>query len=134
MTKDEFVSKYPWVDPTRGYPDNTLIAGVHSCNVHVAVRTGAAHKAIPFMQPVHSAHLERIDGHDWELFGAGLTDGVYMWGMFVEGLGMMNVMVPIEFTRPLLAAEREAWSKVTLGMYGSHTGKHSYNFPSGVQA
>lgn len=104
---------------------------------HYAVR-GSCHKLLEHMESIHSEHLERVDGHEWELFHAshrGTIDGVeYLWGGFVEGLGMFHVMVPVELSRPLLPAEREAWSKVTLGMYGSHSGTLSYRMPSGVKA
>lgn len=128
--------EFKWVDPTTG-DMSTMRPEVQQHNEHYATR-GACHKIVPYMQPIHSKHLEKVDGHDWELFHAhyrGTIDGVeYLWGMFVEGMGFFHVMVPVSLARPLTAAEREAWSKVTLGMYGSHSGNLSYTLPSGVSA
>lgn len=137
MTKEEFVSRFPWIDPMLDMDRLTYRPEVQKHNEHYATR-GACHKIFTYMEPIHSKHLEKTDGHDWELFHAshrGTIDGVeYLWGMFVEGMGFFNVMVPVELSRPLTDAEREAWSKVTLGMYGSHSGNLSYTLPSGVQA
>jgi hypothetical protein len=137
MTEEEFVAKYKHISPIVDMSKMTYRPEVQKHNEHYATR-GACHQLFPYMDPIHSKCLEKIDGHDWELFHAshrGTIDGQeYLWGMFVEGLGFFNVMVPIELSRPLTDAERETWSKVTLGMYGSHSGKFSYSFPSGVQA
>lgn len=135
MNKEEFVKRFPWVDPVLESDRLTYRPGVHKHSEHYAVR-GACHKIMAYMEPIHSAHLEHADGHDWELFHAsprGTVDNVeYLWGMFVEGIGLFHVMVPIELSRPLTIEEREAWSKVTLGMYGSHSGNLSCTMPSGV--
>ncbi|BAG41505.1 hypothetical protein [Ralstonia phage phiRSL1] len=135
MDKEEFVKRWSWIDPMLDSNKLTYRLGVERHGEHYAVR-GACHKLLPYLTPCHSQYLEHTDGHDWELYRAshrGTVDGVeYLWGMFVEGLGMFNVMVPVELARPLTAAEREAWSKVKLGMYGSHSGKLSYTMPSGV--
>lgn len=136
MVEEEFIKRFPWVDPTTG-DMTTYRKEVQPHNEHYATR-GSAHKLFEHMAPIHSAHLEKTDGYDWELFHAshrGTIDGIeYLWGMFVEGLGFFNVMVPLELSRPLTASEREAWSKVQLGMYGSHSGKLSYTLGSGVKS
>jgi len=102
---------------------------------HIAVSVGAVHQLM-HMKPIHSDGLENINNLDWELFTVsyeGVIEGVnYYWGMFVEGIGAFNVMVVKEFTRELTQQERDTWSKKTLGMYGSHSGKLSYTFSSGV--
>lgn len=128
---------FTWCSPTNELPQNKFecIPGVEKHQQHYAVRTEAQHKMMQ-MTPYHSKHLEKIDGHDWELFGTshrGFVDGrEYVWGMFVEGLGMFNVMVPVDYIRELLPAERDAWSKQGMVMVGSHTGKESYTMGSGV--
>lgn len=130
---------FEWRSPTVELPQNKFecIEGVEKHDAHYAVRTEAQHKMMQ-LTLIHSKHFEKVDGHDWELFHAshrGTVDGrEFIWGMFVEGMGMFNVMVPVDHTRELTAAEREAWSKVTLGMYGSHTDKLSYTTSSGVEA
>jgi len=137
MTEAEYISKFPWVSPTIEGDYSTMIDGVKAATGHVAVCKGAGHKAIPCMAPIHSAHLDRVDGLEWELFTVshrGFVNGTeFVWGMFVEGLGMFNVMAPVEHIRELLPHEREAWSKVRLGMFGSHSDKMSYSLPSGVK-
>jgi hypothetical protein len=137
MNEDEFVQRFPWIDPMLNMDKLVYRPEIQKHVEHYAVR-GACHKLMSYLGGIHSAHLERIDDHDWELFHAshrGTIDGVdYLWGMFVEGLGLFNVMVPFELARPLTTAEREAWSKVQLGMYGSHSGNLSYTFQSGVSA
>ncbi len=89
------------------------------------------------MEPINSNDIEKVDGKDWELFSVsheGEIDGVkYYWGMYVEGIGAFDVQVVQEHCRELSEAEREAWAKKRLGMYGSHSGKLSYTLPSGVQ-
>lgn len=125
--------RFPWIDPTLGYPDDTLIEGVSKIAVsYVAARTGSAHKALPWMEPIHSSGLEHIDGHDWELFTTqlrGIVNGRdWVWGQFVEGLGMIHVMVPADFIRELTPTEREYYSGRRFGMYGSHSGNLSYTF------
>jgi len=136
MNKLEFTERFKWIDPMLDMNTLTYRPEVQPHSEHYAVRA-ACHKIMEFMDGIHSKHFEKVDGHDWELFHAshrGTIDGVeYLWGMFVEGMGLFNVMVPVELSRPLLPAEREAWSKMTLGMYGSHSGKHSFNFHSGVK-
>ena len=137
MSKEEFLERFPWIDPMADLGRMKYRAEVKVHNEHYATR-GACHKIMSYMKPIQSKHLDRTDDHEWELFHAshrGTIDGVeYLWGMFVEGLGMFNVMVPVELSRPLTASEREAWSKVRLGMYGAHTGNLSYTFDSGVKA
>lgn len=136
MNETEFKERFPWIDPLVDLSKMKYRADVKEHDQHYATR-GSCHKIMAYMQPFHSAHLERTDGHDWELFRAshrGTIDGVeYLWGMFVEGLGLFNVMVPVELSRSLTATEREAWSKVRLGMYGSHSGNLSYTLDSGVK-
>lgn len=132
-------AQFPWIDPTVGYPNDTLIPGVREVKrLHCAVRGGASHKSIVFVDIVHSKGLEHVDGFDWELFTISKVGEIagkkYYWGMFVEGIGAINVMVPAEYCRPLSQVEKEAWSQVTLSMYGSHTGSYSYSLPSGVSA
>ena len=136
MNEAQFKITHRWIDPTLGYPSQELIPGVKKLAKarHMAVRTGAAHKLLPWLKPCHSAHLVRVDGHEWEIFRADKENEVYFWGMFVEGLGAFDVMFPKAFCRELLPEEREAWSKVVLGMYGSHSGKLSYTTPSGVRS
>ncbi len=130
---------FEWCSPTVELPRNKFecIPGVEKHSHHYAVRTEAQHKTMQ-LTPIHSKHFEKVGGHDWELFHASHRGTVggreFIWGMFVEGMGMFNVMVPVDHIRELTAAEREAWSKVTLGMYGSHTDKLSYTTGSGVEA
>jgi hypothetical protein len=137
MTEAEFRAKFPHINPIIDLNSMTYRPDVEKHDQHYATR-GACHKMMAYMEPIHSKGLERTDGHSWELFRSshrGTIDGVeYLWGMFVEGLGMFNVMVPMELARPLTQEERETWSKVTLGMYGSHSGKLSYTMGSGVSA
>lgn len=136
-----FIDAHPHISPTdEKQPSNRFIPieGVTKVpHTHVAVRTGAMHKT-GFMKPIRSESLETIDGHEWELFSVNyigmVKDQGYLWGMFVEGIGAFNVMVPIEHVRKLTAQEREAWSQKRLGMYGSHTGKQSGVFDSGVKS
>lgn len=133
MTREEFLLKYPWIDPTVVSKTEKLKEGITKIDKHIAVRTGSAHKGLEYIKPIHSIHLEHVDGHDWEIFRADKESDKYYWGMYVEGIGAFNVMVPKEFTRELLPAERTAWSKMTPGMYGSHSLNLSYTFPSGVK-
>lgn len=137
MTRNEYTTQFPWIDPTKGYPDSTLIDGVGKIDRHIAVSIGSSHKSIGFMEPIHSDDLEHVDGLDWELFHAsleGTIDGVdYLWGMYVEGIGAFNIQVVKSHTRDLTDTERAAWSKKPLGMYGSHFGNLSYTLPSGVK-
>lgn len=136
---DQQPATFKWCSPTNELPRNRFecIPGVEKHAQHYAVRTESQHKMMQ-LTPIHSKHLEKVDDHDWELFSAayrGTVDGrEYIWGMYVEGLGMFNVMVPVDFIRELLPAEREAWSKQGMVMVGSHTGKESYGFSSGVSA
>src|ERR1700751_2761573 len=117
MSKEEFLERFPWMYPVADLGRMKYRAEVKVNNEHYATR-GACHKIMSYMKPIQSKHLDRTDDHEWELFHAshrGTIDGVeYLWGMFVEGLGMFNVMVPVELSRPLTASEREAWSKVRL--------------------
>ena len=126
-----------WVDPTKGYPDDTLIEGVIKAVRHVAVCGIATHKSVPSMEAIHSEGLDHVEGRDWEMFrvsSEGTVAGhTYVWGVFVEGMGLFNVMVETRNTRELLDHERKVWSRKILGMYGSHTGNLSYTFPSGVE-
>ena len=120
MTKEEYAEKFPWIDPaTRNTVENTN---------YIAIKHGGAHKAIDWMTAIHSSGLEKIDGHDWELFHASCEDDEYIWGMFVEGIGAFNVMIPKEFVRELTDAERALWSGRKMVMVGSHSGKPSYGF------
>src|SRR6478735_10577978 len=139
LVREEYLARWKWIDPTKGYPDSTLIEGVTPLaeTTHIAVCIGATHKSLNYIEPIHSRDLERVAGLEWELFNAyyeGTINGVdYYWGMFVEGIGAFNVMVVKAHTREITDAERDAWSKKTLGMYGSHSGELSYTMPSGVK-
>jgi hypothetical protein len=137
MSEEEFLKKFPWIDPVADKVRMKYRPEAKEHDQHYATR-GACHKIMAYMKPIHSKHLDHTDGHDWELFRAshrGTIDGVeYLWGMFVEGLGMFNVMIPLELSRPITSDERAAWSKVRLGMYGSHSGNLSYTFNSGVNS
>lgn len=137
MTKEEFQAAWPYLGPTMSNTNDVLRGGVEKHDEHYAVKIGARHYHIGFMPVCHSKGLEKVDGHDWELFRAshkGERDGKqYLWGMFVEGIGAFHVMFPSEYVRDLLPHERDAWSKKTLGMYGSHSGELSYTLPSGVR-
>lgn len=128
MTESEYLTLYPWTDPTTK-DDVRKIKG----EWHIAVSVGSTHKAALFMAPIHSRDLDHVDGLDWELFHVALEDDTYFWGSFVEGMGMFNVQVVKTHTRDLTAIEREIWSKKTLGMYGMNSGKLSYTLPSGVK-
>ena len=89
------------------------------------------------MEAIHSEGLDHVEGRDWEMFRVSSEGTVaghpYVWGVFVEGMGLFNVMVETRNTRELLDHERKVWSRKILGMYGSHTGNLSYTFPSGVE-
>lgn len=137
MEKEEFLRRFKWVNPASDYGPLTYRPEINEHNRHYAVR-GACHRIVDCMEIVPSKHLEKVDGYDWELFHSshrGIIEGVeYLWGGFVEGLGFFHVMVPMELARELTAEEREKWSKVTLGMYGFHSGNLSYTMESGVSA
>lgn len=130
--------RFPWIDPTLGYPDDTLIEGVWKLDKarYVAVRGAGAHKSMPWMEACHSSGLERVDGHSWELFTADKAGTVagrdWLWGMFVEGIGAFNVMVPAAWSRDLTDAERAYYSGRRMGMYSGYGGDLSYtlNLPS----
>ena len=132
-----YVRRFPWVDPTRGYPNDTLIAGVVALerSVPVAVSVGASHKSIDYMRPYHTKGLRRLKGRDWRLFNAthyGDVDGVRRaWGMFAEGIGAFHVMVVAAHCRELTDAEVAHFEKTRFAMVGLHTGKPSYRFPAG---
>lgn len=120
-----------WIDPTRGYPDDTLVNGVTKKNGYAAVTGQCYHKSF-HPKAIHSTDLEHVDDKDWELFHQSLTgvieDKNYIWGMFVEGIGAVNVMVPSDQVRDLTSKEKRAWSGKNMSMVGSHTGKLSYDF------
>jgi hypothetical protein len=131
--KEEMAARFPWIDPTLGYPDSTLREGVEKVESRVfAFKIGVAHKAIPWMTPCHEKGMEKIDGFDWEpvhINLKGTIDGQdYFWGMPVLGLGLMNVMVPAAHLRPFTDKEKKFWSGRKLGMFGSHSGDLSYTF------
>lgn len=131
-------AQFRWIDPTLGYPNDTLIDGVRKLEKarYVAVRGAGAHKSMAWMEACHSSGLERVDGFDWELFTAdkeGEADGrSWLWGMFVEGIGAFNVMVPAEWVRDLTDAERDYYSGRRMGMYSGIGGPLSYtlNLPA----
>jgi hypothetical protein len=137
MTREEWIIANPWIDPTLGYRNDTLLPGITKRYHHVAVHTAGSHKSMPFMEVCHSNHLDHVDDRDWKLFAINYEGSVggrdYVWGMFVCGIGAFNVMVPLENVRELLPHEREAWSKQTLGMYSGFGGDLSYTLPSGVK-
>lgn len=124
--KDWEKQVYPWVD----YSSYKYSEDYAKCNKYIAVRNEAAHKSIAFMKPIHSKGLEHIDGDDWELFHSDFTvkrDGkLFYYGMFVEGIGAINVMVAEENMRDLTPEEKKTFSGKTYGMYGSHSGNLSY--------
>lgn len=104
---------------------------------HVAVRTEAVHK-LGVIAPIHSRGLERVDDHDWELFQVSyfgtVGETAYVWGNYVEGMGFINVQVPLDNVRFLSQEERRHWSSVVMGMHGSHSDKLSYTYSSGVDS
>ena len=141
-----FIDQHPHRDPTV-FPEVWTPEGYLKClpgvarvekGEHVAVKIASVHKSTPYYEVIHSKDLEHIGGHDWELFTVShigmIGDQVYIWGMFVEGLGAFNQMVPIHHMRKLLPQEREAWSKKRLGLYGSHSGNLSYTVDAGVKS
>ena len=134
--EEAYLARFPWTDPTLGYPSDVLREGVVKAHAHIAVSTGSTHKSVRFLRPIHDKRLERVDGKDWELFCVhkyGDVDGVrYAWGMYTLGLGAFDVQVVVAHCRKLLPAEREAWRNQRLQMVGSHTGKPSYTLGSGV--
>lgn len=139
MNREEYLTKYPLHSPVQEINGKlTPIVGVTKLDKTktILVSEGAAHKAIQFFEIINSDDIERVNDKDWELFTAsyeGEIDGVkYYWGMFVEGIGAFNVQVVQEHCRDLTPEERAKWSKKTLGMYGSHSGKLSYTIPSPV--
>lgn len=130
---NDLAERFPWIDPTQGYPSRGLIDGVEKIECRmVAVRHGGAHKSVPWIKAIHEDGMEAIDGADWEPFYVqhrGEIDAqAYYWGMFVLGLGFVNVMVPMEFVRELTDSERTFWSGRRMSMVGLHSGKESYQF------
>lgn len=110
-----------WKSPT---PEASKYVG------YVAV-TGKTYHMTFNMTAVHTEGMEHIDGKDWELFATSEHDKDFIWGMFVEGLGAVNVMVPVEQVRHLTEAERKTFTNRKMTMYGSHSGKPSYDFSLG---
>lgn len=127
MTEEETVPKFPWIDP-ENHP-------VNKDNHYYAVKNETSHKSVAIIKPLHSKGLEKIDDFDWELFHSshrGTVNNVeYIWGSFVEGIGMFNVMVAMENARRLTPQEIETFSNKRYGMYGSHSGNLSYTFGLG---
>lgn len=120
-----------WIDPTKGYPDSTLISGVNKSAYYIAVKGKVYHKSMN-MEAIHSDGLEKIDGEDWELFHVDKENETYVWGMFVEGLGAFDICVPRDQIRELTENEKTYWSNRQMVMVGSHTGKTSYGFNVGT--
>ena len=126
-----------WIDPTLGYPNPALREGVEQIErQYVAVSIRGFHKLLPNGSKVgHTKGLEHVDDRDWELFVVskrGIIDGQsFVWGMFVEGLGMVDYMIEAENVRHLSEAERKHFSGMRMGMYGSHSGNLSYTFTLG---
>lgn len=109
-------------------PENVNAA---KCYATVAVTGEVVHKLMNWTAH-HSNNLDHIDGKDWEIFNVTHRgfhhNKQYVWGMFLEGIGAFNVMVPIENVRNLLDGERQYWNGRPMVMVGSHTGKESYGF------
>lgn len=118
-----------WIDPDT--PERKPLQKKVEGHGYVAVTGEWGHK-IMHHSVIHSNGLEKIDGKDWEMFCAHFTLEVegktYFYGMFVEGLGMFNVMLPAEQVRELTQDERKHWSGRGMSMVGSHTGKVGYTF------
>lgn len=133
-----YLEKYPWIDPTKGYPDDTLIEGVVEApqRMYVLVSQGWTHKTIIFGKPITNRDIVKVNDLDWEIFHVYLIGHVkgrtYYWGMPLEGLGLMHCQFLADHCRDFLPAERELWANRRMGMYGSHTGNLSYTMPSGI--
>ena len=56
----------------------------------------------------------------------------YFYGMPVEGMGLVDCMILKSDCRPFTDEELEAWKKVKMGMYGSHSGKLDYTYDISV--
>jgi hypothetical protein len=97
---------------------------------YVAVRGQCEHK-MGTLDAIYTSGLEPLFGDVWELFTVSKQDDKHVWGMFVEGLGFVDVMVPIENVRDLTQAEKAVFSNKIMGMYGSHSGKLSYTYSLG---
>ena len=97
---------------------------------YVAVRGIAEHKIGSF-DAIHTEGMQHINGDDWELFTVSSQDDKHVWGMFVEGIGAFDMMIPLENVRNLTEAERALFSNRVMGMYGSHSGKLSYTYTLG---
>ena len=123
-----------WIDPTLGYPSRTLVDGVEEHNHYYAVSGYGQHKIAEDYNIIHDDNMDRVDDKEWELFHAslrGTIDGKeYVWGMMLLGLGMVNMMFPVEQIREPSDVEKERYSKTSYGIYGSHSGEFSYSLPS----
>ena len=132
-----YANRYPWVDPTLGYPSNEPVPGVTKLErcVPIAVSIGASHKSLDYMEAYHTKGLRRLKGRAWRLFNAthyGDVDGVRrVWGMFAERIGAFHVMAIAAHCRELTDSEVAYFAEASFAMVGSHTGKTSYTFPAG---
>lgn len=97
---------------------------------YAAVRGRCEHKSGKF-DAIHTSGLEHIGNDDWELFTISQQDDKHVWGMFVEGLGAFDIMVPLENVRDLTYTEKAEFSNKVMGMYGFHSGKLSYTYSLG---
>jgi hypothetical protein len=109
--------------------------GAEKLSATVAVTGEVMHKLMNW-SAIHSNGLEHLDGKDWEVFNVshmGEHNGItYVWGMFLEGIGAFNVMVPVKNVRNLLESEKKHWRDRPMVMVGSHTGKESYGFTAHI--
>lgn len=109
--------------------------GAEKLYATVAVTGEVAHKLMNWTA-CHSRDLDHVDEKDWELFSVshrGTHQGrEYIWGMFLEGIGAFNVMVPIQNVRNITKTERAARTERPMQMVGSHTGKVSYGFSASI--
>lgn len=123
-----------WIDPTLGYPDDTLVNGVVEHDHYYAVSGLGQHKVAKDYVIIHDNNMDKINGKDWELFRAscaGTIDGKeYVWGMMHLGLGLANMMFSVDQIRELTAGEKLKYENTSYGIYGSHSGEFSYSLPS----
>lgn len=70
---------------------------------------------------------ENIKGN-YEIFIVDKETEDCYYGMPLEGLGLINCMLPKKYCRPFDDEELQAWSKRRMGIYGSHSGNLSYTF------
>lgn len=73
-----------------------------------------------------------VDGYEWEIFHVSKITSDRVWGMPMEGIGLINCMIMKEDTREFLPEELEQLSEFNMCMVGSHTGNVSQRWKQSV--